>query len=32
MPKYVSNTKGSLMLGYLKDGRDDEHLGKFAHL
>jgi len=26
MPKHVSNPKGSLMLGYLKDGSDDEHL------
>jgi hypothetical protein len=32
MPKHVSNLKGSLMLGYLKDGSDDEHLGEFAHL
>ena len=28
MPKHVSNPKGSLMLGYLKDGSDDEHLGE----
>ncbi|KAF8817186.1 hypothetical protein BYT27DRAFT_7229123 [Phlegmacium glaucopus] len=26
MPKNVSNQKGSLMLGYLEDGSDDEHL------
>ena len=34
MPKHVSNSKGSLVLGYMKDasGRDDEHLGEFAHL
>ena len=32
MPKHVSNPKGSLMLGYLKDGSDDEHLGEFAYL
>ena len=32
MPKHVSNTKGSLMLGYLKDGSDDEHLGELVHL
>ena len=29
MPKHVSNPKGSLMLGYLKDGSDNEHLGMF---
>ena len=32
MPEHVSNPKGSLMLGYLKDGSDDEHFGEFAHL
>ena len=32
MPEHVSNSKGSLMLGYLKDGSDDEHLGEFAQL
>ena len=32
MPKHVSNPKGSLMLGYLKDGSDNEHLGGFSLL
>ena len=32
MPKHVSNTKGSLILGYLKDGSDDEHLGELVRL
>ena len=32
MPEHVSDSKGSLMLGYLKDGSDDEHLGEFAQL
>ena len=30
MPEHVSNPKGSLMLGYIKDGSDDEHLGEFC--
>ena len=32
MPEHVSNPKGSLMLGYLKDGSDNEHLGGSARL
>ena len=32
MPEHLFNPKGSLMLGYLKDGSDDEHLGEFAHI
>ena len=30
MPQHVTNPKGSLKLGYLKDGSDDEHLGEFC--